>query len=188
MIRGNFQAIKTIGLIVVLSAVLVLVTMILPSLPALRQARPSLAVLGTLYFALIGLGFIFIEIGIIQRVSLFLGHPVYGLSVGLFGLILAGMLATAWGRQRDDMTMARSDAPPATAAQAPPTQAAAAHTPAAHTATQAAEPQPEMPLPTLPGPDCGCGHNGSGAVLMQPKAAEDEFMQPPRDLRMPRTS
>ena len=122
---------------------------------------------------------------------------------GLFGLILAGMLATAWGRQRDEMTMARSDAPPATATAAPPTQAAAAHTPAAHTpaahtlaahtpaahtATQAAEPQPEMPLPTLPGPDCGCGHNGSGAVLMQPKAAEDEFMQPPRDLRMPRTS
>ena len=102
---------------------------------------------------------------------------------GLFGLILAGMLATGWGRQRDEMTTARSDAPPATATAALP-----AHTPAAHTATQAAEPQPEMPLPTLPGPDCGCGHNGSGAVLMQPKAAEDEFMQPPRDLRMPRTS
>jgi hypothetical protein len=30
----------------------------------------------------------FIEIGIIQRVSLFLGHPVYGLAIGLFSIIL----------------------------------------------------------------------------------------------------
>ncbi len=89
VIRGNFIAIKTIGLIVLLSAILVLVTMILPSLPALRQAKPSLALLGTVYFALIGLGFMFIEIGIIQRVSLFLGHPVYGLAIGLFSIILS---------------------------------------------------------------------------------------------------
>jgi hypothetical protein len=31
----------------------------------------------------------FVEIGLIQRLSLFLGHPVYGLAIGLFGLILA---------------------------------------------------------------------------------------------------
>ena len=43
--------------------------------------------LGSAYFALIGLGFMFIEIGIIQRVSVFLGHPVYGLAIGLFGMI-----------------------------------------------------------------------------------------------------
>jgi hypothetical protein len=89
VIRGNLEATKTIGIIVLLSAVLVLVTMILPSLPAVRQAKASLAWLGTLYFALIGLGFMFIEIGIIQRVSLFLGHPVYGLAIGLFSIILS---------------------------------------------------------------------------------------------------
>jgi hypothetical protein len=89
VIRGNYAAMKTIGLIVVMSAILVLVTMILPSLPALRQAPPTLAILGTLYFALIGLGFMFIEIGIIQRVSLFLGHPIYGLAIGLFSIILS---------------------------------------------------------------------------------------------------
>ena len=89
VIRGNFIAIKTIGLVVGLSGVLVLLTTILPSLPSLRQANPSLALLGTAYFALIGLGFMFIEIGIIQRVSLFLGHPVYGLAVGLFSVILS---------------------------------------------------------------------------------------------------
>src|SRR5262249_16343137 len=36
----------------------------------------------------IGLGFMFVEIGLIQRLSLFLGHPVYGLAVGLFAVIL----------------------------------------------------------------------------------------------------
>jgi len=117
---------------------------------------------------------------------------------GTFGLILAAALATGWSRQHGEMTMPRSEAPPATVTQAsathtPATQAAAAQTlttqtRAAQTATQAAEPQPRMPLPKLRCPHCGCGHNRSGAVLMQPEAAEDEFMQPPRDLRMPRTS
>ena len=63
--------------------------MIIPSLPSVRRARASLAWFGTCYFALIGLGFMFIEIGIIQRVSLFLGHPVYGLAIGLFSIILS---------------------------------------------------------------------------------------------------
>ena len=89
VISGNLAATKTIGLIVLLSAILALITMILPSLPALRQTKFSLGALGTLYFALIGLGFMFIEIGIIQRVSLFLGHPVYGLAIGLFSIILS---------------------------------------------------------------------------------------------------
>ena len=49
----------------------------------------SLALFGTLWFSLIGLGFMFVEIGVIQRVSLFLGHPVYGLAIGLFSMILS---------------------------------------------------------------------------------------------------
>ena len=31
----------------------------------------------------------FVEIGIIQRISVFLGHPIYGLAIGLFGIILS---------------------------------------------------------------------------------------------------
>jgi MFS family permease len=112
---------------------------------------------------------------------------------GTLGLILAAALATGWGRQHGEKTMARSEAPPAAAAQTPATktpatQAATAQTPAAQAVTQAAEPQPRMPLAKPRCPHCGCGHSRSGAVLMQPEAAEDEFMQPPRDLRMPRTS
>jgi hypothetical protein len=43
-----------------------------------------------LYFCGIGLGFMFIEISQMQRLILFLGYPVYSLSVVLFTLLLGG--------------------------------------------------------------------------------------------------
>ncbi len=54
-----------------------------------RRVSARLIGVGTAYFLLIGLGFMFVEIGLIQRLSLFLGHPVYGLAVGLFAIILS---------------------------------------------------------------------------------------------------
>jgi hypothetical protein len=41
------------------------------------------------YFALIGLGFMFVEIGLLSRVGVFLGHPTLALAVVLGGIILA---------------------------------------------------------------------------------------------------
>ena len=89
VVHGNLLATVTLLSIVVFSGLLVLFTMIIPSLPAVRQSPIVLARLGTLYFMLIGLGFMFVEIGLIQRLSTFLGHPVYGLAIGLFGIILS---------------------------------------------------------------------------------------------------
>ena len=89
VLSGNFFADETIALITALSFALVLATTILPSLRTVRKTSARLATLGTLYFALIGLGFMFVEIAVIQRVSVFLGHPVYGLSIGLFSMILS---------------------------------------------------------------------------------------------------
>lgn len=42
------------------------------------------------YFAAIGLGFMFLEISLIQRLTLLLGYPTRSLSVTLFALLLAG--------------------------------------------------------------------------------------------------
>jgi len=42
------------------------------------------------YFAAIGMGFMLIEISQMQRLMVFLGHPVYGLSVVLFTILLFG--------------------------------------------------------------------------------------------------
>lgn len=40
------------------------------------------------YFAALGLGFMFIEVALIQSLTLFLGYPTYSLSVTLFALLL----------------------------------------------------------------------------------------------------
>ena len=40
------------------------------------------------YFLMIGIAFMFVEITLIQRMSLFLGHPIYGLAIVLFSIIL----------------------------------------------------------------------------------------------------
>ena len=72
-----------------LSGLLVIYLCIVPALPSFRQTSLRLATSGTLYFLLLGLGFMFVEISLIQRFSMFLGHPVYGLAVGLFGIILS---------------------------------------------------------------------------------------------------
>ena len=42
------------------------------------------------YFSAIGMGFMLIEISQMQRLMVFLGHPVYGLSVVLFTILLFG--------------------------------------------------------------------------------------------------
>src|SRR5262249_30818982 len=41
------------------------------------------------YFAAIGLGFMLIEISQMQRLTIFLGHPIYSLSVVLFTLLVS---------------------------------------------------------------------------------------------------
>jgi spermidine synthase len=94
---GNLVASATLLILFVIALVLVIATIVVPLRSALRDAGPRLAVAGTLYFLLIGIGFMLVEIGLLQRMSVFLGHPVYSLSVSLFTLILstgAGSLAS----------------------------------------------------------------------------------------------
>jgi hypothetical protein len=54
----------------------------------------------SVYFAGIGLGFMFIEISVIQRFTLFLGYPTYSLTVTLFALLvftgLGSLLSERW--------------------------------------------------------------------------------------------
>lgn len=89
VLHGNLVASITLAILVALSAILALITINVPSLPSIRRVAPRIALLGTLYFVLIGLGFMFVEIGLIQRISIYLGHPVYGMPIGLFGIIVS---------------------------------------------------------------------------------------------------
>ena len=89
VIKGNLGATIVLLIIIALSFGLVVLTIVLPALPSIRRVSRPLIGAGTVYFLLIGFGFMFVEIGVIQRLSLFLGHPVYGLAIGLFAIILS---------------------------------------------------------------------------------------------------
>ena len=88
VVAGNLLATMTLAILVLISLLLVAMTIIVPLRPTIREAGWRLAVGGTAYFALIGTGFMMVEIALLQRMSVFLGHPTYALSVVLFSLIL----------------------------------------------------------------------------------------------------
>ena len=88
IVSGNLEASKTLLLILMLASVCVVATIVLPLRSALREVDGRVAGAGTVYFALIGFGFMLVEIGLLQKFSVFLGHPVYGLSIVLFSIIL----------------------------------------------------------------------------------------------------
>jgi len=71
-----------------MSVLAVLLTIVYPVHPAIADVGRRLATSGTAYFLLIGVGFMCGEMGLLQRLSVFLGHPIYSLSIVLFSLIL----------------------------------------------------------------------------------------------------
>src|SRR5205814_810877 len=60
------------------------------------------------YFGALGAGFMLIEVSVLQRFVLLLGHPVYSLTVTLFSLLLGTGLGAAWSRRLREETLARS--------------------------------------------------------------------------------
>ncbi len=63
-----------------------------PKGEALRPYSASI-----LYFACLGLGFIAIELSLLQHLTLLLGHPIFTLSILLFTLLAFGGLGSAFG-------------------------------------------------------------------------------------------
>ncbi len=84
----SWAAVVLAALLAIVSA-LTLVCIVLPLVLArTRLARGDVALL--VYFGAIGTGFMLIEVSMLQRLIIFLGHPVYSLTVLLFVLLLAG--------------------------------------------------------------------------------------------------
>ena len=99
VLRGNLIASIVLVLILLIAAIAVVVTILLPLRRAVRGVPTSLFAAGTTYFALIGAGFMFAEISLLQYFGVFLGHPIYAMSVCLFSLILstgAGSIVSGW--------------------------------------------------------------------------------------------
>jgi spermidine synthase len=63
-----------------------------------------------MYFGALGAGFMLIEVSVLQRFVLLLGHPVYSLTVTLFSLLFGTGIGAAWSRRFDDRTLRRSTA------------------------------------------------------------------------------
>lgn len=84
------MAVPTLFSLVGVSLLAVIVTLLLP--PVLLKARlprePGVP-LFLAYFVCLGIGYILVQVGLIQKLVLFLGHPAYALTVVIFSMLVA---------------------------------------------------------------------------------------------------
>jgi hypothetical protein len=92
--KHQIKAVSVLGTLLLVVTVLTLIFIIVPL--AMTSDRGALK--GSLplviYFAGIGTGFMLVEISQMQRLVVFLGHPIYALSVALFCLLLSSGLGS----------------------------------------------------------------------------------------------
>ncbi len=98
----HIVVLRTVGLIFLALVLLLL------SLPFLAGRRPegspeNQAGRAAAYFTGIGLGYIVIELTMMHRLSLYLGSPVYSLTVILAALLISSGLGSYWGGRRRDL-------------------------------------------------------------------------------------
>jgi len=77
---------------------------------ASNPGRPRGWIAWLAYFGALGAGFMLIEVAVLQRFVLLLGHPVYSLTVTLFSLLLGTGLGAAWSRRFPDGGLRRTGA------------------------------------------------------------------------------
>jgi SAM-dependent methyltransferase len=88
--QTNNAAIGMTLALVLVALVACLYYVVRPFVRLARQMPLSTLTPPVTYFCAIGIGFMLIEISQMQRLMVFLGHPVYGLSVVLFTILLFG--------------------------------------------------------------------------------------------------
>jgi SAM-dependent methyltransferase len=87
---NNNAAITMMLALVVVALAACLYYVVVPFIRLTRHTPVSTLSAPVAYFCAIGIGFMLIEISQMQRLMVFLGHPVYGLSVVLFTILLFG--------------------------------------------------------------------------------------------------
>ncbi|MGZ9097935.1 MAG: hypothetical protein ACXW30_06530 [Micavibrio sp.] len=87
--RGHAVATLNLYLIILLSLGMAALLLLPPLKQGLPDVKKGFIAAGSAYFILIGVGFMLVEITLMQIMSMFLGHPVYGLGIVLFSLILS---------------------------------------------------------------------------------------------------
>jgi hypothetical protein len=94
VIRGNLIAVIVLAMLIISLTVAAVVAILLPLLAARRTLRrppgtTGIFIAGAVYFSLIGAGFMLLEISLMQRFTMLLGHPIYSLGIILFSIILS---------------------------------------------------------------------------------------------------
>ena len=101
---GNLHATQTLVYATIISLALTFIAVVFP-LWAQRKALKGYPKVdlgaACIYFALIGLGFMFVEIGLLSRLNVFLGHPTLALSVLLGGIIFFAGLGSLASERLD---------------------------------------------------------------------------------------
>jgi len=93
----NNLGVVVLGIVLVISLAAVLAFLIGPL--ALHGEAHGQHLLPLLYFVALGLGYILVEIALIQRFVLFLGHPTYALTVVVFLMLLSSGAGSACSRR-----------------------------------------------------------------------------------------
>ena len=112
---NNNVAVGMTGLLIIVALLACGYYIVLPFLGLARRMPLSTLTPPMAYFSAIGMGFMLIEISQMQRLMVFLGHPVYGLSVVLFTILLfSGMGSATVGADtpRPRAIVWRVDGPP----------------------------------------------------------------------------
>lgn len=92
--------IVVLGMLLIISVAAVSAFLVLPLVLRDRGGRQRANIAALLYFVAIGLGYILVEISLIQRFVLFLGHPTYALTVVVFLLLLSSGAGSVAARRR----------------------------------------------------------------------------------------
>jgi hypothetical protein len=90
---SNMRAVYILGSLLMITAGLTIAFILLPLSLSTRRGNKEQRLKDIspffVYFLGIGLGFILVEISMLQRLTIFLGHPTFSLSVVLFSLLLS---------------------------------------------------------------------------------------------------
>jgi len=86
------------GLMAISAGATVIVLALPPLLLGTRLPRTRGVLWFLFYFVCIGAGYILIEVALIQKFVLFLGHPTHALTVVVFSMLLSSGLGSFWSR------------------------------------------------------------------------------------------
>ena len=100
---ADYKVNKAVPLLFGLMGVSLVATLLILVLPPLvlgtRLPRQRGVAGFLLYFLFIGAGYILIEVGLIQKFVLFLGHPTYALTVVIFSMLISSGLGSGLSRR-----------------------------------------------------------------------------------------